>query len=117
MTAGPAPGRGDIVLIAFPFTDLSSTRVRPALVLARSAGDDLILAFITSRAATTDPLATCLLRPGDPEFVQAGLRVESLIRHDRLATLNCRSAFHRLGQIGPRTAGVVDDALRYVFML
>jgi len=39
--------KGDIVLIKFPFTDLSGSKLRPALVLVES-GNDVIVAFITS---------------------------------------------------------------------
>lgn len=40
---------GDIVVVSFPFTDLSSSRKRPALVLANLEGDDIILCEITSK--------------------------------------------------------------------
>ena len=42
---------GEIVVIPFPFTDLSSTKVRPALVLASLSRDDVILCQITSQSA------------------------------------------------------------------
>jgi mRNA interferase MazF len=40
--------KGDIVLVTFPFTDLSSAKQRPALVLY-AENEDAILAFITSK--------------------------------------------------------------------
>lgn len=45
------PSQGFIVLIPFPFTDLSSTKIRPALVISNGLlrGDDLILCAITSQ--------------------------------------------------------------------
>jgi mRNA interferase MazF len=117
MTAGRPLARSDIVLVGFPFTDLSTTRVRPALIIGRVAGDDLILAFITSRATGADPRATCRIGPGDAEFARTGLTVESRIRLDRLATLHRRLVLRRLGQIGPTTSAIVDDALRYSLVL
>ena len=117
MTSAIALARGDVVLVAFPFTDLSSKRVRPALVVGRVAGDDLVLAFITSRTTGADPRSTCLLRPGDAEFAQTGLKVDSLVRLDKLVTLDRRLVLRRLGQVGPNTTGVVNSALRFVLAL
>ncbi|MCC7174981.1 MAG: type II toxin-antitoxin system PemK/MazF family toxin [Bryobacterales bacterium] len=42
--------KGDVVVLNFPFSDLSQTKRRPALVLAALQGDDLILCQITSQA-------------------------------------------------------------------
>ena len=42
--------KGDVVVIPFPFSDLSASKKRPALVLASLEGDDLILCQITSEA-------------------------------------------------------------------
>jgi mRNA interferase MazF len=42
--------KGDVVVIPFPFSDLSATKKRPALVLAHLQGDDVILCQITSQS-------------------------------------------------------------------
>ena len=42
--------KGDVVVLNFPFSDLSQTKRRPALILAVLQGDDLILCQITSQA-------------------------------------------------------------------
>ena len=39
---------GDIVIAPFPFTDLTNSKIRPAVIVADLEGDDYILAFITS---------------------------------------------------------------------
>ncbi len=109
--------RGDILLVRFPFTDLSAGRVRPALVVGRSGGDDVIVAFITSRADRADPRAEHLLEPTDPGFASTGLRVPSVIRLNKIATLNRELVRRRLGRIERRAALAVGQALRYVFDL
>ena len=114
----PRPlARGDVVLVRFPFTDLSGLKVRPALVVGQVTGDDLILAFVSSRTARPPSPAEHHVDPSDPEFGRTGLRVASLVRLDRLVTLQRALALRRLGAIGPRTQTAIAGALRYVFDL
>src|SRR6266849_5480535 len=60
--------RGDLVLVQFPFTDLSAQKLRPALIVGRVTGDDVIVAFISSRISSSDPRAEHVLDPIDTEF-------------------------------------------------
>lgn len=41
--------KGDVVILSFPFSDLSSSKKRPALILADITGDDYIMIQITSK--------------------------------------------------------------------
>ena len=41
--------KGDVVVLPFPFSDLSQTKRRPALVVAEAGGDELLLCQITSQ--------------------------------------------------------------------
>lgn len=80
--------RGDIVLTAFPYTDLSMQKRRPALVLNESTDQgDVILAFISSQIPSNIPATSLLLESSTPEFLQTGLKVGSVIRFDKLATI------------------------------
>ena len=54
------PVAGEVVVVPFPFSDLTQTKRRPALVLADLDGDDLILCMITSRAVRA--LSRAILR-------------------------------------------------------
>jgi mRNA interferase MazF len=80
---------GEIVIAAFPFAALSGTKRRPCLVLA--AGDsigDFLVAFITSNVGLSHlPSATGVL-PTHPGWRATGLKVPSVVRADKLATLN-----------------------------
>lgn len=68
MTAGRGMARGDVILVQFPFTDLSATRLRPAVIVGRVSGDDLILAFITSQITRAHSAAEHLLDPAEPSL-------------------------------------------------
>jgi mRNA interferase MazF len=61
--------KGNVVVVPFPFSDLSGSKRRPALVLADLDGDDILLCQITSNART-DRYAVSLM-PAD--FVSGGL--------------------------------------------
>ncbi len=76
--------KGDIVVIPFPFSDLSFSKRRPALVLANLEGEDCILAQITSAKKQTR--YTLLLKGEDCK--KKNLRKESQIRTDKLFTAN-----------------------------
>jgi mRNA interferase MazF len=76
---------GEIVVLPFPFTDLMSSKVRPALVLASLSRGDIILAQITSRSEG-HPEAV----PIEPQDLEAGgtLTRASFVLPHRLVTAN-----------------------------
>jgi mRNA interferase MazF len=88
--------KGRIVLVPFPFTDFSTAKLRPALVLHESRYD-LILAFISSRPAEPSNTFSVSISSDDPEFKITGLKCSSIIRLDKLATID-RSLV--VGEIG-----------------
>jgi mRNA interferase MazF len=72
--------KGDVVVVPFPFSDLSQAKRRPALVLAQLLGDDLILCQITSQMQR-DNYSVAL---HDDDFESGGLRHVSNARPNRL---------------------------------
>jgi mRNA interferase MazF len=74
--------KGDIVVIPFPFSDLSGSKKRPALVLADLQGDDIILCQITSQQ-TKDKYAIAIK---DSDFKTGKLPAPSNIRPNRIFT-------------------------------
>ncbi|MDP3914249.1 MAG: type II toxin-antitoxin system PemK/MazF family toxin [Bacteroidota bacterium] len=74
--------KGDIVVIPFPFSDLSGSKKRPALVLANLQGDDIILCQITSQQIK-DNYAIAI---ESNDFKTNKLTVASNIRPNRIFT-------------------------------
>ncbi|MEE3719226.1 type II toxin-antitoxin system PemK/MazF family toxin [Tumidithrix elongata RA019] len=76
------PVKGDIVIVPFPFSDLSQSKRRPALVIANLQGDDLILCQITSQAIA-DSYAVGI---DHDDFETGSLNKSSNIRPNRIFT-------------------------------
>lgn len=89
------PVAGDVVIVPFPFSDLTQTKRRPALVLASLDGDDLILCMITSREVH-DRYALPL---DDNDFASGGLPAPSNIRPSRLFTADATIITRIVGRI------------------
>jgi mRNA interferase MazF len=87
---------GSIVLTRFPFTDLSGGKVRPALVVSRDNArrSDIVLAFITSNALATGNPDALAIQPSSAN----GLKVQSVVRFDKLVTLENRVIAGKLGK-------------------
>lgn len=79
-----APSAGTVVLVPFPFSDLSRSKLRPAVVLAETGRGDWILCQVTSNPYG-DPLAICLM---DDNFSTGSLRITSYARPGKLFTAN-----------------------------
>ncbi len=77
-----APTAGEVVVIPFPFSDLTQSKVRPALCLADAGRGDYVLCQITSQPYG-DPIA---LKVDDQDFATGGLHVESFVRPGKLFT-------------------------------
>ncbi len=111
--------RHKVFLVPFPFDDLSSTKVRPALCLTEPVGPyrHVILAFMTSRARAK-PLPTDLvIRETDEDFAATGLRVSSTLQLHRLMTVRVGMIRRELGTLSPRLQAEVTSALRLLFGL
>jgi mRNA interferase MazF len=116
----PAKHRqGDVVLVPFPFADLTGKKRRPAVIVsADPQASELIVAFITSVLTNRSPRgAEVELLRSDPEFHLSGLKFDSLIRLDKLVTLSSNVVSRRLGTIGPATQSRIAAMLRRAFDL
>jgi mRNA interferase MazF len=91
--------RGTIVLTKFPFTDLSSSKRRPALVISKTCNEkhDVIVAFISSVIPDQLSETDFVLNTEHRDFPVTGLRKKSIFKMDKVATLN-KSIF--TGELG-----------------
>lgn len=83
--------KGDIVVVPFPFSDLSDVKRRPALVLAELTGDDMILCQITSVNTRADNYSVPI---SEQDYSRGNLRVDSNIRPNRLFTADANIILH-----------------------
>lgn len=87
--------KGDVVVVPFPFSDLTQSKRRPALVVASLEGDDVILCQITSKAIR-DNYAVPL---DDKEFATGSLKQASNIRPNRIFTAENRIILYQVGAL------------------
>ncbi len=111
--------RGTVVLTPFPFTDLSGRKVRPALVVSRSdrRDKDVILAFITSKPMPVLSNSDLLVEESQSDFGGTGLKTGSVVRLDKLVTVEVSLILGELGVFSDALLGAVDAGLRHVFDL
>lgn len=94
--------RNDVVLLPIPFTDLTSRKVRPAIVLGRN-GADLFLAPVSSVLSNTDfPLK---------EWRAAGLNVPCGVK-GQIATVEEKLVIKTVGVLDPKDRQTLDSQLR-----
>ena len=97
--------KGDVVVIPFPFSDLSSSKRRPALVLASLKGNDIILCQITSKEVNDDYAITLLTH----EFIEGNLNQDSNIRPNRLFTADESIIVYKAGTININKVNLVTQ--------
>ena len=94
--------KGEVVVIPFPFSDLSGSKRRPALVLADLPGNDIILCQITSQSTPKDPFAIAL---DALDFASGSLPVPSNIRPNRIFTAD--------KNLIVKSSGIISDKLHW----
>jgi mRNA interferase MazF len=92
---------GDIVLIRFPQADLQQGKLRPALVIAIAPDrhHDLLLALVSSRIDRSTAGFDEIIDLADPDYITTNLKVASVVRLGRLASIQSSVVNARLGSI------------------
>ncbi len=103
--------KGDIVLIPFPFTDLSGIKTRPAVILV-TGESDITVSFITTQIKWQDPF-DLEINPSSTN----GLKRLSLIRLSKLATIDKDLVIGKLGNLIQEELTNVNKSLIKIFKL
>ena len=111
--------RGDVVLVLFPNSDLRTAKRRPALVVQRenlSSGlAQTIIAMISTNLARRGHASRVFVSTASQEGKRSGLRLDSVIMCDNLATVMDTEIDSVLGRL-PDMGGV-EAALKYTLAL
>lgn len=109
--------RGDVVLVPFPFTDLSTIKQRPALVVSPDAWNacqpDVILVAITSQMGVAPEVHDLVL--GAADVAAAGLPKPSRVRATKLFTMHAGLLKRTLGRLPETSIQAVLTQLRTFF--
>lgn len=104
--------KGDIVLISFPFTNLEGKKRRPAVILYKSELD-VVVAFITSRLKWEENTDVLLM----PDASSNNLKVPSLVRVSKLATLEIDLITGKIGELKLKEVQQLDLKLKQLLRL
>jgi mRNA interferase MazF len=100
--------KGDVVVVPFPFSDLTQAKRRPALVIAELKGDDVILCLITSQWVK-DEYAIPI---DENDFEQGSLKKKSHIRPNRIFTADSNIILYSAGRLKKkRTDDVIEKVI------
>jgi len=104
--------RGDIVLVKYPFTDLSGEKLRPALViLPEDEEGDILLAFITSIAIKRNPFDILILKDG------TGLHKDSILRLKKIMAIHKSSVVGKIGSVSKEQLKIIEESLSKMLWL
>ena len=107
--------KGQIVLVPFPFTDLTSIKLRPALILYEGE-KDVVAAFISSRVDKPKP-TDIIIDQEHPEFKKTGLKTTSILKLDKVATLSKSLIVGEIGEVGAKLKKEINQKIAKVYSL
>lgn len=107
--------RGDIVLVPFPFTDLSERKVRPAIVISAKNDVDVSVAFISSIIPKEPTEVDFVLAESHPNFSMTGLKKSSAFKMNKVLTLGRSKVLRRLGRASPAIQKELDIRFKLAF--
>ena len=101
------PSAASVVLVSFPFSDLSQTNLRPAVVLASAGQEDWILCQVPSNAY----MDAQAVEISDSDFLKGGLRRTSYARPGKLFTANRSLVVTEVGRLKDESLKLIVEAV------
>lgn len=111
--------KGRIVLVPFPFDDMTVGKVRPAVCLTDPIGPHrhVVVAFISSQIPVNISATDVVLDSQHKDFAATGLRVASVLRLHRMVTLTTALIRRDMGKLSRAWQDEVDQKLAVLFGL
>ena len=106
------PKSSEIWLVRFPFSDLTSTKVRPALILATHRQEAIILGIFSKISLDDIGNTALLIETTHPNFAQTGLLKTSLLRADKITTAHQSTFQRQLGTLNPEFKSELQIAIK-----
>lgn len=103
--------KGDIILVPFPFTDLTGNKNRPAAILVENHSD-ITVSFITSQLRWEEEFDFIC----EPTQLN-GLKKTSLIRLNKLATIDKKLVLGKIGELNNVEISTINNKLKQLFKL
>ena len=99
--------KGDVIVIKFPFSDLSNTKKRPALIITKPLGEDILLAQITSKLNTNNFSVSINKKDFEKEY----LLVESVVKLNRLFSADQSIIEYKVGRLTNKKMKEIETRL------
>ncbi len=107
--------RGDIVLVTFPFTDFTTTKVRPAVIISNDdineTRGDPIVAFISFKTQRPAKNTDFIVEDTDPGFLNTGLKQQSLFSMVKITTIDRSLISVKIGKVTEEIRTEIDKRL------
>ena len=103
--------KGDIILIPFPFTDLTSSKLRPAIILI-STDYDVTVSFISTQLKWINS-TDIQIKPSNKN----GIKKESIIKLSKIATIDKALALGKIGELDQLTLLDLNIKLKILLQL
>ncbi len=87
---------GDIVVVDLPYTDLTTTKVRPVFIITKLQGEDLIVCQVSSQLPKSYEVAVKLQ---NSDLTEGSLKFDSYIRADKIFTIAQNVILSKIGRV------------------